>query len=53
MFCEIKVADFGHARLKVNGKAHVQNDRVALAWAAPETISTQIFCENTDIWSYG
>eukprot|EP00043_Microstomoeca_roanoka_P019213 m.213618 g.213618 ORF g.213618 m.213618 type:complete len:2386 (-) comp16957_c0_seq1:273-7430(-) len=49
-----KVGDFGHARSKdASGQCYIDDDRVAVAWTAPEALSSYTFSERTDVWSYG
>ena len=49
----VKVADFGLARVIVDGEYVATGVKFPVKWTAPEAINQHIFTTRSDVWSFG
>uniref|UniRef100_A0A0K0F5E2 Tyrosine-protein kinase n=1 Tax=Strongyloides venezuelensis TaxID=75913 RepID=A0A0K0F5E2_STRVS len=50
---EVKISDFGLSVISKEPVKAGKNQKIAIRWCAPETISTGFFQMKTDVWAYG
>ncbi|KAI3382712.1 hypothetical protein SNEBB_006906 [Seison nebaliae] len=49
----LKICDFGLSKSQKQAKENNEQKLLPIKWMAPEAISSSIFTEQTDIWSFG
>uniref|UniRef100_A0A0N5BIG0 Tyrosine-protein kinase n=1 Tax=Strongyloides papillosus TaxID=174720 RepID=A0A0N5BIG0_STREA len=50
---EVKISDFGLSVISKEPVKAGKNQKIAIRWCAPETITTGFFQMKSDVWSYG